>query len=173
MPKFTITFSRKRWEHLTKDIEVANLEEAEKAVAAYLGGGVDLDAIGAAENWNCGNLDSEMPEVEISNEDLSEVAFYPEDSARPSVEPAPLPPPPPPPNKKFVVKVSREVTTLQSAIVEVEATDEEAAIAAAEAFKQQGEIEFEYEMQLDDGRTTQYEVQSEADLEETPKGPPS
>jgi hypothetical protein len=173
MPKFTITFSRKRWEHLTKDIEVANFAEAEKAVAAYLGGGMDLEAIGSAENWNCGNLDSEMPEVEISNEDLSEVAFYPEDSAWPSVEPAPLPPPPAPPNKKFVVKVSREVTDLLSTEVEVEAPDKAAAIKAAEELYDQDKIALEYEMQLDDGKTTEYEVKSEADLEETPKEPPS
>ena len=93
MPKFSITFSRKRWEHLTKDIEVANLEEAEKAVAAYLSGCIDLDAISSGENWDCGNLDSELPEVQISNEDLAEAGFYPEDYCWPNAEPAPLPPP--------------------------------------------------------------------------------
>jgi regulator of PEP synthase PpsR (kinase-PPPase family) len=84
-----------------------------------------------------------------------------------------LPPPPPPPNKKFVVKVSREVTDLLSTEVEVEAPDKAAAIKAAEELYDQDKIALEYEMQLDDGKTTEYEVKSEADLEETPKEPPS
>ena len=174
MPKFSITFSRKRWEHLVKEVEADNLEAAEKMVSGYM-----QDYTFAEEDWDAGELvgvyitGDQTPEIEITNTSDDTQKFYPEDYCWPDAEPAPLPPPPPPPNKKFVVRVSREVTTLQSANVEVEAPDEATAIAAAQEFNEQVGIALEYEMQVDDGRTNEYEVLSEADLEKTSKEPPS
>ncbi len=174
MPKFSITFSRKRWEHLTKEVEAENLEAAEKMVAGYM-----QHPTFREEDWDCGELvgvyvaGDQTPEIEITNTEGVTGKFYPEDYFWPQATPAPLPPPPPPPNKKFVVRVSREVTDLLTGGVEVEAPDEEAALAAARAIHEQNGIELSFDMQLDDGRTTQYEVLSVADLEEPSKKPPS
>lgn len=174
MPKFSILFSRKRWEHLVQEVEADNLEAAEKMVAGYM-----QHPTFSEEDWDCGELvgvfiaGDQTPQIEITNTADDTRKFYPEDYCWPNAEPAPLPPPPPPPNKKFFVRVSRKVTDLLTGGVEVEAPDEEAALAAARAIHEQNGIELSFDVQLDDGRTTQYEVLSVADLEKTSKEPPS
>lgn len=159
MPKFSILFSRKRWEHLVQEVEADNLEAAEKMVAGYM-----QHPTFSEEDWDCGELvghyiaGDQTPEIEITNTEDDTRKYYLEYYRWPNAEPAPLPPPPPLPNKKFVVRVSREVTDLLADDVVIEAPDEESAIRTAQEMYGRGEIDLRYKREIDTGSTEYYEV---------------
>ena len=163
MPKFSITFSRKRWEHLVKNVEADNLEAAEKIVSGYM-----QHYTFSEEDWDCGELvgvyiaGDQTPEIEITNTSDDTQKFYPEDTAWPDAEPAPLPPPLPRHGKEFAFRARTQLHDPDGEwphVVRVEAPDKEAALKAAKDFYCHP--------------TAEFELLSEADLAEAPKEPPS